>query len=103
MVWSKDTQPINDESLGLGHSYNQSPMTLWKNDERGMAFYKTCADIMKTDPSRASLVMWKSAWKTGIYPYILPKQWCLCDGNEGIGEEVILHVGHQKIKEYYNK
>ena len=103
MIWSKDTQPIEDESLGLGHSYNQSPMTLWKNDERGNVFYKTCAEIMKTDPSRASLVMWKSAWETGIYPYILPKQWCLCDGNEGIGEEVILHVGHEKIKSFYEK
>ena len=78
-------------------------MTLWKNDERGNVFYKTCAEIMKTDPSRASLVMWKSAWETGIFPYILPKQCCLCDGNEGLGEEVILHVGHEKIKEYYKK
>lgn len=103
MVGSKDTQEITDESLGLGHSYNQSPMTLWKNNERGILFYDKCAKIMQEDPSRASLVMWKSAWETGIYPYILPKQWCVCDGNEGIGEEVILHVGHKKIDEYYNK
>jgi hypothetical protein len=27
----------------------------------------------------------------------------LCDGNEGIGEEVILHVGHEKIKSFYEK
>lgn len=103
MVWSKDTQEITDESLGLGHSYNQSPMTLWENNERGILFYDTCAKIMQEDPSRASLVMWKAAWETGIYPYILPKQWCVCDGNEGIGEEVILHVGHKNIAEYYNK
>lgn len=102
MIWSKDTQTISDESLGLGHSYNQSPMTLWKNDEKGKKFYKTCAEIMKSAPSRASLVMWKAAWETGIYPYILPKQWCVCDGNEGIGEEVILHVGHERVKKYYN-
>ena len=57
---------------------------------------------MKSAPSRASLVMWKAAWETGIYPYILPKQWCVCDGNEGIGEEVILHVGHERVKKYYN-
>jgi len=102
MIWSKDTQPITDESKGLGHSYNQSPMTLWQNDERGRLFYITCASIMKNDPSRASLVMWKSAWKTGVYPYILPKQWCVCDSDEGIGDEVILHVGHKSIKEFYN-
>ncbi len=103
MQISKDTQLIVDDSKGLGQSYNQSPMTLWKNDERGQLFYTTCADIMKNDPSRASLIMWKSAWKTGVYPYILPKQWCVCEGNEGIGNEVILHVGHKSVKEYYEK
>ncbi|RRT86731.1 hypothetical protein [Empedobacter falsenii] len=103
MQISKDTQPIEDDSKGLGHSYNQSPMTLWQNDERGNLFYTICANIMKNAPSRASLVMWKSAWKTGVYPYILPKQWCVCDGNEGIGNEVILHVGHKSVKEYYEK
>ena len=102
MQISKDTQEIIDDSLGMGHSYNQSPMTLWQNDERGQLFFTTCADVMKNDPSRASLVMWKTAWQTGVYPYILPKQWCVCDGNEGIGNEVILHVGHKSIKEYYN-
>ncbi|MGV1019706.1 hypothetical protein ACTS9V_08755 [Empedobacter falsenii] len=103
MLISKDTQPINDESKGLGQSYNQSPMTLWKNDERGKLFYTTCASIMKNDPSRASLVMWKSAWRAGVYPYILPKQWCVCDSDEGIGDEIILHVGHKSVKKYYEK
>ncbi len=102
MQISKDTQHIEDESKGLGHSYNQSPMTLWKNNARGIEFYNKCAEIMKEDPSRASLVMWKAAWNTAIYPYILPKQWCVCDGNEGIGNEIMLHVGHKSIKEYYN-
>ncbi len=102
MQISKDTQDITDASLGLGQSYNQSPMTLWKNDERGKLFYTTCASIMKNDPSRASLVMWKSVWKTGVYPYVLPKQWCVCESDEGIGDEVILHVGHTNVKEYYN-
>ncbi|MDH1881993.1 hypothetical protein [Empedobacter sp. GD03797] len=103
MLISKDTQPINDESKGLGQSYNQSPMTLWKNNERGQLFYTTCAEIMKIDPSRASLVMWKAAWQTGVYPYILPKQWCVCDSDEGIGDEIILHVGHKSVKKYYEK
>lgn len=98
---SFDTQQITDSSRGLGHSYNQSPMTLWKNDERGLLFYQKCTEIMSKDPSRASLVMWKAAWETGYHPYILPKQWCLCTGNEGIGDEVILHVGHPSIKNYY--
>lgn len=101
MLISKDVQIIKDESYGLGHSYNQSPMTLWKNDERGSNFYEACCEIMQNDPSRGSLVMWKAAWKTGAYPYILPKQWCVCTGNEGIGNEVILHVGHQSVDDFY--
>jgi len=98
---SKDTQEIRDESLGNGYSYNQSPMTVWKNDTNGTVFFKNCAEIMQNDPSRASLVMWKAAWKTGLYPYVLPKQFCVCDGDEGCGDEIILHIGHKSVKNYY--
>lgn len=103
MEISLDTQPISDKSQGLGHSYNQSPMTLWKDDKRGEIYYNACKEIIREDPSRASLVMWKAAWKTGVYPYVLPKQWCVCGGDEGAGDEVILHVGHDSVKKYYNK
>ncbi len=98
---SKDTQNIADESMGNGYSYNQSPMTIWKNNMDGTAFFQNCAEIMQKDPSRASLVMWKSAWKTGLYPYVLPKQFCVCDGDEGCGDEIILHIGHKSVKNYY--
>jgi hypothetical protein len=56
---------------------------------------------MKKDPSRASLALWKAAWETGIYPYILPKQWCVCIGDQGIGNEVILQIGHKEVAYYY--
>lgn len=98
---SKDTQDIRDESLGNGYSYNQSPMTIWKNDINGTTFFNNCAEIMQKDPSRASLVMWKAAWKTGLYPYVLPKQFCVCDGDEGCGDEILLHIGHKTVKNYY--
>lgn len=98
---SKDTQIITDESFGNGYSYNQSPMTVWKNSESGKLFYKSCAEVMQNDPSRASLVMWKSAWKTGLFPYVLPKQFCVCEGDEGCGDEILLHVGHKSVKQYY--
>lgn len=99
---SKDTQHIADESLGNGYSYNQSPMTIWKNDARGTDFFANCAEIMQKDPSRASLVMWKAAWKTKLYPYVLPKQFCVCDGDEGCGDEILLHIGHKSVQQYYN-
>lgn len=98
---SIDTQTITDESGGFGHSYNQSPMTLWKGSEAGTSFYRKCSEIMIKEPSRASLVMWKAAWETGIYPYILPSQFCVCTGQEGIGNEVLLHVGHKSVADHY--
>lgn len=101
MRTSLDTKPITDDSLGNGYSYNQSPMTLWKNDERGRLYYQKCLEIMKKDPSRGSLVMWKAAWETGIHPYALPKQFCVCEGDQGCGDEIILHLGHPSIAKYY--
>lgn len=102
MQQSKDTQPVTDESLGFGRSYNQSPMTVAINSDEGKIFFRTCAEIMLSDPSRGSLVMWKAAWRTGLHPYVLPKQFCVCDGDEGCGDEVLLHVGHQSVADYYN-
>lgn len=102
MEISLDTKEIKDLSNGFGHSYNQSPMTLWKNHEAGTKFYKSCCDLMISDPSRASRVMWNAAQKTGASPYLLPAEFCVCDGQEGIGNEVLLHVGHPSVAEYYN-
>lgn len=102
MKMSLDVQEIKDNSMGFGQSYNQSPMTLWKQNERGVNYYKKAMEIMQKDPSRGSLVMWKAAWETGLYPYVLPKQFCVCEGDVGCGDEVILHIGHPKVAEYYN-
>lgn len=99
---SLDTGEINDLSNGFGHSYNQSPMTLWKNHPQGNAFFKKCCEIMIKEPSRASLVMWKAARETGFSPYLLPQQWCVCADDVGIGNEILLHVGHNAVAEYYN-
>lgn len=99
---SLDSKPVTDDSLGNGHSYNQSPITLWKGDERGKAYYKSCMEIMKNTPSRGSIVMWKAAWETGIYPYILPKQFCVCGEDIGCNHEILLHVGHPTVAKHYN-
>ena len=58
--------------------------------------------MMEKEPSRASIVMWKAAWESGVYPYFLPKEFCVCRGSEGLGNEVILHVGHPSVAEFYN-
>lgn len=99
---SLDTVPVKDESHGYGTTVNITPITLSKKSDEGEIYYKACCEIMEQEPSRASIVMWKAAWKTGKYPYLLPKEFCVCRGSEGIGNEVILHVGHPTVAEYYN-
>jgi len=99
---SLDAGKITDESNGFGHSYNQSPMTLWKDSEKGKAFFEKCCEIMIKEPSRASLVMWKAAVETHSSPYLLPAEFCVCGDDVGIGNEVILHVGHTQVADYYN-
>ncbi len=99
---SLDTIPVTDESKGFGTTSNITPMTLSKKSEAGKLFYEKCCKIMEKEPSRASIVMWKSAWESGVYPYFLPKEFCVCRGSEGIGNEVILHVGHPTVAKFYN-
>lgn len=102
METSLDAKKIQDESHGYGHSYNQSPMTLWKDSENGKKFFEECCNFMIKEPSRASLVMWKAARKTGFSPYLLPAEFCVCGDDVGIGNEVLLHVGHSKVAQFYN-
>jgi len=102
MEISLDTRKITDLSNGFGHSYNQSPMTLWKNSEPGTKFYEECCRQMLNAPSRASRVMWNAAKETGFSPYLLPSEFCVCESDIGIGNEVLLHIGHPKVAEYYN-
>lgn len=101
MTISFDALKITDLSNGLGHSYNQSPMTLWKGNKIGFEYFEKCAEIMEKEPSRASLVMWKAAQSLGTSPYLLPAEWCVCAEDAGIGNEIMLHLGHQAVAEYY--
>lgn len=99
---SLDTASITDESNGYGTTCNITPMSLAKHSERGKQYFEACCEEMEKEPYRASIIMWKAAWKTGIYPYCLPKEFCVVRGLQGIGHEVLLHVGHREVSDYYN-
>ncbi len=91
-----------DESNGGGSAYNNSPIAFYTKNNIAREYLEVCSQIMLSEPSRCPLVMWKAAWETAFSPLILPPQWCLCQGQEGIGNEVILHVGHPSVAKYYN-
>jgi hypothetical protein len=90
-----------DETRGAGYAYNTSPIALNLNHVRA----RICADeycnqmILRT--VRAPLAFWRAAWNTGFSPYLLPPQWCVCEKDIGCGNEIILHEGHEKVKQHY--
>jgi len=90
-----------DESLGCGYSPNMSPMACRPGDRRARRLLGACAALLKSQPVRGPVAMWRACWKTGIFPCLLPPQWCVCGGQCGMGNEIILHGGHQKVLDYY--
>ncbi len=90
-----------DETLGNGFAYNMSPISFYSKDNRARNLLEFYCNEIKINTVRGPLVMWRAVWKSGIYPYLLPFQWCVCGEHIGMGEEIILHIGHKKVKEYY--
>ena len=90
-----------DESRGNLLTYD-----LWwggfhtKNDVARTWLNEFCR-LMETNPKRAPLQMSRAAWNTGIYPYSMAKQWGVGSGYIGCGNEIILHVGHLDVQDYY--
>jgi hypothetical protein len=96
-----DSDKIFDESEGCGHISNMSPISLYKNDSRAREVFSAYLEGMITKPIRGPVAMWNAIWKTGNFPCLLPIQWCVCAENCGVGNEIMLHVGHQKVKSFY--
>lgn len=97
----EDSDKILDESGGTSFALNMSPISRkldCKHTEKIMKSY--CEEIIKK-PVRGPLAMWRSIWKEGHFPCILPPQWCVCREHCGVGGEIILHLGHEEVKKYY--
>jgi hypothetical protein len=99
----EDSDKILDETEGTAFALNMSPISFdTKNKIAKTLLSEYCAEILN-QPVRGPLAMWRAIWKTKFYPCILPPQWCVCLEHCGIGDEIILHVGHQKVKEFYKR
>jgi hypothetical protein len=56
---------------------------------------------MEKNPVRGPVNMWRAVYQAGFFPCLLPSQWCVCAEDVGIEEPVILHIGHEKVRDYY--
>ena len=90
-----------DPTRGNGMATNMSPITLYTASATGKKLLEEYCNEMETHPRRGPLSMWRAIWKSGINPYMLPFQWCVCDMSVGISDVIILHTGHKKVADYY--
>ena len=99
----------NDGDYHIGEDKSQGNILtydLWWNgfhtkNNRARRLLEEFARLMKENPKRSPLNYTRAAWNTGINPYSMPKQWGVGSGHIGCGNEIILHVGHVDVQDYY--
>ena len=99
----------NDGDYYIGEDKSQGNLLtydLWwagfnTKDNRARKYLEEFCRLMKTNPKRAPLQMTSAAWNTRIYPYSMPQQWGVGSGYIGCKNEIILHVGHKEVQDYY--
>jgi hypothetical protein len=96
-----DSDQQIDDSLGTGFSMCNAFLAINPKDERAVHLLSTALDLMRTKPLRGPLILWRAIWLTGIYPYILPQQWCVCQDLINIDDPIIVHGGDKPIREKY--
>lgn len=99
----------NDGDYYIGEDKSQGNLLtydLWwagfnTKDDRARKYLEEFCRLMEINPKRAPLQMTRAAWNTGIYPYSMPQQWGVGSGYIGCKNEIILHVGHENVQDYY--
>jgi hypothetical protein len=94
--------PIVEET-GLMYAVNCGIIALDRSSEDAMKCVRSFLYIMETHPMRGPMAWNKAFRATGFFPCLLPPQWCVCAEDVGIGNEIILHIGHNKVREHYAK
>ena len=87
-----------DPSMGTGYISNASPIMYWSESERAKTFLQTYCDLFEKSPVRGPINIWRAAWESGINPYMLPLQWCVCKGDLQVSNPICLHVGHKEVE-----
>ncbi len=99
----------NDGDYHIGEDNSQGNLLtydLWwsgfnTKDNRARKYLEEFCNLMEKNPKRAPLQMTRAAWNTGIYPYSMPQQWGVGSGFIGCRNEIILHLGHTNVQDYY--
>ena len=87
--------------IPLATAYNCGTMFVDKEHCDSNSFLKWCAYIILKQPMRGPLAVWNTVNETKIVPYLLPPQWCVCAEDVGSQMPIILHAGHEAVRNYY--
>ncbi len=96
-----DTDGRLDETRGCGFAFNSTPISFSTRHKRAREFLECFTREMERHAVRAPLALWRACWTSGFVPYLLPFQWCVCQEHVGVGDEIILHTGHERVRRFY--
>ena len=100
-VGEEGIKPFDRDYGGL-HAVNMTPIAFDTSNERMRRLLDIFLMAQRANRVRGPLAMMRAAWAVGVAPAILAPQWCVCWRHNGIGNEIILHTGHEKVRDYYN-
>ena len=92
-----------DESRGNLLTYDLWWTSFHTKNERARKYLNEVeVQMSKKHPHiRGPLHMSRGAWESEVNPYSMPIQWGVGSGHIGCGNEIILHVGHANVQDYY--
>jgi hypothetical protein len=102
LIGADSDKQLLDPTNGTGFAVNNGILTLNTKNEKAKKFLTSYANRRKNE-GRGTISLWRTIWEFGSYfhPYLLPIQWCVCKKHIGVGNEIILHLGHQEVINFY--
>lgn len=94
--------PAADRTLGLGMTYNLTPVAFSTRHVRARALLERYCEKMRDAPGRGAVHLANASYELGYQPCVLPPQWCVCsprdlDSKHMWREAIALHVGHKDV------
>jgi len=107
-VGANSAGPI--ERLTRATNYLTSPIFACMKNPNTQTLLSAYLDWTKLQsaPERGPLILWKAVEKTGICPFVLPLEWCVCEpdahrrySQEMLIEPIMLHIGHPAVLNWF--
>ena len=102
-LYGTDSDKELGDSEGYGFAYNTTPLAFDTSSQAARNFLEEYVKEAHANITRGPFLMYKTVMRTGYVPYLLPFQWCVCREHIGVGDEIVLHLSHKDLDDYYIK